>query len=174
MKRTAMATALVLSLTLALPVAAADAQISESFSVVRTLSVTLKFGATAPTTAGSFDYGPIEAGSLSESTEYMVLVGNGGESAWNLSVSGTDFIGPNGATISADARQARFGGATVVPGLGGDHSVNGTPILVAQSDANSGSDLAVVQVSQWIDLAFVEIGPSGDYSGVTTWTVSAP
>jgi hypothetical protein len=44
--------------------------------------------------------------------------------------------------------------------------------LIAHQDANSGVDLQTVEISQWIDL-LGEFPPSGDYSGTTTYTLSA-
>lgn len=175
-KRAATALAAVLSLALAGPAAAAEGHVTESFSIVRTLSIIIDTGSSRPTSEGAIDYGSIEPGFPSEPFDYSVLVGNGAESAWNLTVAGSDFSGPNGATMPSEIRRATFGGPSVVaPYAGADgHAVTGSPILVAHADANSGSDVSVVHVSQWIDLQLTYAGPSGDYAGTTTWTVSAP
>ncbi|HEU4920120.1 MAG TPA: hypothetical protein VFT20_10300 [Candidatus Limnocylindrales bacterium] len=175
MKRFAPFVAVALSLAVVMPAAAASSGgFSEQFTVQRELTLIIQ--------RDSVNYGTLDISSFTEPTQYMVIVGSGGFSGWDLTVTGSDFTGPGGATIPAPVRRATFGGEDVVPEISLPNSegyaISTTPLVVAHADPQSLDDTDTVQVSQWIDLAqsgtYLDGVPDGDYTGTTTWNLSVP
>ena len=176
MKRFAPFVAVALSLAVVMPAAAATSgQIDEQFTVQRELTLIIQDG-------DSINYGTLDISSLTEPTGYRLIVGSGGFSGWDLTVTGSAFTGPGGATIPAEVRRGTFGGEDVVaeltPSSSDGFPIGAEPLLVAHADPGSLDDLDTVNVSQWIDLAlagtYLDGVPDGDYTGTTTWNLSAP
>ena len=178
MKRFAPFVAIALSLAVVMPAAAASsAGFKEQFTLQRELTLVIQGNDT-------IDYGTVELSNYSDPpATYTLIIGSGGFSGWDLTVSGTDFTGPGGATIPAQIRRGTFAGERVVADLQGaylppGYAITTTPLLVAHADPGTLDDLDTIHVNQLIDFAeagtYLDGVPDGDYTGTTTWSLSAP
>lgn len=152
-----------LILTLAVAPAALATDVSDSFSVNGTLTVT---GIPA-----SIDYGALDAGTTSGIQTIDATVSS--NAPWTMTVTGTDFTGPG--NLSKSVRQIQLsttGGPIIQPGTFPWVAFDDAVLADATPDV-TGSAGSGLLVRSELRVAVPANTPAGSYSGTITYTFSA-